>query len=543
MMEGETAMKLSSPRKVSSLVLLLALCNFSQALEPLKPPKRSSPSAEVARRVDDALNQARDSSPLPPLTDDVTFLRRVSLDLTGQPPTPAEVAAFRGDTEPERRAKLIDRLLHSDAHAVNWGRYWRDVLTYHTPASGNYLRWQSFDRWLTDQVRNNRPWGEVVAALVTATGINDETPPVNYLTSQFGNQIEIAATTSRVFLGVELQCAQCHDAKNEPWKREQFHEFVAFFGRAKLVQHKDVTGRGTPYAIEGRAVGQHFMPDKKDPKRLIPMTPRFLTGEALSPDAPDGERRAALARLLTSPKNPYFARAHVNRLWTTLMGWGFYPTLNDLGNDNPPRYAAVLDLLAAEWTATGYDMRWLLSTIVSTQAYQRQLQPRPDPDALTPVAVCPSRLRPEQIFDALVGALGFDENDRTIPAPAASSAPAVARHTGSRHMVYQAFKVNPSLPPDEVQGTIPQALLMMNSALVNTYVSAQGKTFLAEALAKGISDDDILKALYQRALSRSPRPQELDTCRRYLTRVGDRREALEDIFWTLINSTEFLTRR
>jgi hypothetical protein len=340
-----------------------------------------------------------------------------------------------------------------------------------------------------------------------------------------------------------LQCAQCHDAKNEPWKREQFHEFVAFFGRAKLVQHKDVTGRGTPYAIEGRETGQHFMEDKKDPKRLIPMAPRFLSGESLSPDAPDAERRAALARLLTSPRNPWFARAHVNRIWTALMGWGFYPHLSDLGNETPPRYAEALDLLAAEWVAAKHDMRWLFRTVVSTQAYQRQLQPRPESDSVNPVAVCPSRLRPEQVFEALVRALGFDEADKTIPAPAPSSAPAVARHTGLRNMVYQAFRVNPSLPQEEIQGTIPQALLMMNSVLVNTYVSAQGKTFLAEALAKKLPDDEIVTALYERALARRPRAEEREVCRRYLARVGDRREALEDIFWSLINSTEFLTRR
>jgi hypothetical protein len=519
------------------LALLLGLSGESaRALEPLSPPPKAAPAAEVARRIDAALLRggAKNTTPPAPAADE-TFLRRVSLDLTGKLPAAADRLY--------KRDELIDRLLASDAHAVNWGRYWRDVLTYHTPASGNYLRWQLFDRWLTDQVRRNRPWGEVVTALLTATGVNDESAPVNYFTCHFGNQVEVAATTSRVFLGVELQCAQCHDAKNEPWKREQFHQFVAFFGRAKLVQHKDVNNRGTPYAIEGRAEGQYCMTDKKDPKRLIPMTPRFLTGESVSPDAPDAERRAALARLLTSPTNPWFARAHVNRLWTALMGWGFYTALNEVGNQSPPRYREVLDLLSAEWAATGYDMRWLFKTIVSTEAYRRQLQPRPDSDSGTPVAVCPSRLRPEQIFESLVKALGFDENDKTIPAPAPSSAPAVSRHTGLRHMVYQAFKVNPSLPQDEVQGTIPQALLMMNSTLVERHVSAKGKTFLAEALAKKMSDDDILVALYERTLARRPRPEEMDTCRRYLRRVADRREAFEDIFWSLVNSTEFLTKR
>src|SRR5207248_2613344 len=231
--------------------------------------------------------------------------------------------------------------------------YWRDAVTYHTPASGNYLRWKLFDDWWTDQLRRNRPWNEVVTSLVTASGVNDETAPVNYLTALYGNPSEIAATTSRVFLGVQIQCAECHNAKTETWKREQFHEFAAFFGRAKLIQHKDVDGRGTPYAIESRADSQYQMSDKKSPDRLISMQPRFLTGESVSPDATDEERRQVLARLVTGPTNPWFAKCYVNRVWTALMGWGFYPTVTDLGSDLEPRHKGVLELLEKAWVASG----------------------------------------------------------------------------------------------------------------------------------------------------------------------------------------------
>ena len=140
-------------------------------------------------------------------------------------------------------------------------------------------------------------------------------------------------------------------------------------------------------------------------------------------------------------------------------------------------------------------------------------------------------------------ALGFDENDKTIPAPAPSSAPAVQRHSGLRNMVYQAFKENPSTPMTEVQGTIPQALLMMNSALVAAYTSAQGKTLLAELLAKGHTDEQIVAALYERVLARQPTAQEKTTCQRFLGKVGNRQEGLEDILWTLVNSTEFLLKK
>jgi hypothetical protein len=479
---------------------------------------------------------------LPPLADDETFLRRVSLDLAGKLPAPALARAWAANATPDKRARLVEQLLASEAHAVNWGRYWRDTLTYHTPASGNYLHWNLFDPWWVEQVRRNRPWDQIVTTLVTATGINDECAPVNYLTALYGNQVEIAATTSRVFLGVQIQCAECHHAKTEPWKREQFHAFAAFFGRARLVQHKDVTGRGTPYAIEGREDGQYLMTDKRDPTHLIAMQPRFLTGESVPLEASDAQRRAALARFLTRPQNPWFARCYVNRIWSALMGWGFYPSVSDLGSATPPRYPEVLRLLEKDFVAGGYDMRRLFRILTRTRAYQRRLQPPAGRSQPSPT-VCPVRLRPEQVFEELVHALGFDEKDRSIPAPAPSSAPALQRHTGLRHMVYHAFKVNPSTPHREVRGTIPQALLLMNSTLVHAYTSAHGKTVLARLLAEGRSDEQIVAELYQRVLARKPTPTEQAVCRRYLVRVGNRREALEDVLWSLVNSTEFLLRR
>src|SRR5262245_19910711 len=279
------------PWSLVALPLLLAAPR-AHAADP-RPARPSS--AETAVKLDAALVRGLDPGARPPAAaDDLTFLRRVSLDLTGRLPEPDALRRFVADPNPDKRAKVVEELLKSDAYAANWGRYWRDAVTYHTPASANYLRWKLFDDWWTDQLRRNRPWDQVVTALVTASGINDETAPVNYLTAPYGNPAEIAATTSRVFLGVQLQCAECHNAKTEPWEREQFHQFAAFFGRAKLVQHKDVEGRGTPYAIEPSTSGQYGMTDKKHPDRLISMQPKFLTGESVSLDASDQERRQAL---------------------------------------------------------------------------------------------------------------------------------------------------------------------------------------------------------------------------------------------------------
>lgn len=496
---------------------------------------RPSPS-QTSARIDAAFQR-----PLPAPVEDETFLRRVCLDLTGQVPRLDEMHRWNADTAADKRRRLVDRLLHSEAYAVNWGRYWRDVVTYHTPSSSNYLRWKLFDAWWIDQLRRNRPWDRIVTALLTSSGINDETAPVNYLTALYGNPVEIAATTSRVFLGVQIQCAQCHNAKTESWKREQFHEFAAFFGRARLVQHKDVDGRGTPYAIESRADGQYSMTDKKEPGRLLAMQPRFLTGESVGIDTPDEERRQALARFITSPTNPWFARCYVNRMWSCLLGWGFYPTVADLGGHAKPHYPEVLDILTTDWIASGYDVRWLFEVITGTRAYQGRMQAPGSAPSLA--AACPIRLRPEQVFESMRKALAFDENDKTIPAPAPSSSPAAQRHTGLRNMVYQMFKFDPSLPQSEVQCTIPQALVMMNSALVHFTTSARGKTVLAELLAAKKSDDEIITALYERVLARKPTAAEKAICLRHVLKVEKREEALEDVLWSLVNSTEFLLKK
>src|SRR5262249_5893806 len=152
-------------------------------------------------------------------------------------------------------------------------------------------------------------------------------------------------------------------------------------------------------------------------------------------------------------------------------------------------------------------------------------------------AVCPTPLRPEQVFENLQQVLSFAEDDKSIPAPAPTSAPAVQRHTGLRNMVYQAFRENPSLPFSEVRRTIPQALLMMNSQMVSRQTAAEGKTVLAELLGKKRTNDQIIDALYERTLARKPTGEELSICTRYLAKVGKKTEALEDIFWALVNST------
>ena len=318
---------------------------------------------------------------------------------------------------------------------------------------------------------------------------------------------------------------------------------------------------------------RYTMPDLADPAKSIPMKPRFLFASEGSPKVPDGLAPAQLRELaasyITGQDGPWFARAYVNRIWTVLMGEGFYELVDDIGPERSVKGEEILFPLADQWRAGGYDVRWLFRTILNTQAYQRRARSSSSPAGLAQMAaVCPSRLRADQIFEALAVALDLPrEGD---PAPAAAPKTVVQASAGGpksgkkaaeaaglagavdrkgrapanlRQPFDKLFGVDPSTLPDEVLGTIPQALFLMNGPIVHARTSARPDAPLGRILARSSSDREALDALYLRVLSRKPNAKELEVVGGYLARSADRAEAFEDVYWSLINSTEFLSRR
>ena len=221
------------------------------------------------------------------------------------------------------------------------------------------------------------------------------------------------------------------------------------------------------------------------------------------------------------------------------MGQGFTDPVDDMGPNRPTALGDVLELLSDAFQASDYDVRWLLGAIAATDTYQRQDRPRAwDPEAPRFAAVCPTRFRADQLFDALSQVLGLDES---VLGP--------ARREGNRRLgnvrtqFAQLFGYDPSMPAADVTGTIPQALFLMNSPVLNARVRAHEGTPLARLLRETSEDEAVVTRLYLQTIAREPSPQEVKTCLDYLAEVGDRSEAFEDILWTLLNSTEFLTRR
>ncbi|HVW01038.1 MAG TPA: DUF1553 domain-containing protein, partial [Planctomycetaceae bacterium] len=438
--------------------------------------------------------------------------------------------------------------------------------------------------------------------------------------AQGANAEDIAAETSRVFLGIQLQCANCHDHPTDKWTRREFHELAAYFPRMRIQQKQEPRtfeivsvnaapggGRGGPGELfrnperlfeqvdrnkdgkierdefpgdpgkqffdrivqradtdkDGaislaemkalppppmgprRGSTEHFMPDLEHPNEQgTRMEPVFFVDHSTpGQGVADVDRRKALATVMTAPSNPWFAKAFINRVWAELLGQGFYMPVDDLGPERSCTHPEVLDLLAKEFTARNYDIRWLFRTIANTEAYQRSL--RPQKASETPAAFASAsttRLRADQLFDALRQTLGYQD----VPGgrrPMGVGGGGRFGGFGRRAQFLRLFGFDPSTPFDEVTGTVPQALFLMNSRALHDLIRGRGQTPLARILNDNANDDDAISELYLLMLSREPSARESEIAQSYIKEVADRQEAFEDLQWSLLNSTEFLNKR
>jgi hypothetical protein len=503
------------------------------------------------------------NSPAPPACDDATFLRRASLDLVGRQPSPAEIEAFLADPAPAKREALVDRLLADPAWATNWARYFRDVILYRRSDDRAIRMAPVVEDFFAAHLRKDAAWDEIARDVITATGVPSENGGTAIVIAQMGETADIAAEISRVFTGVQIQCAQCHDHFTDRWKRNQFHEFAAFFPRIEIrrspgdgldrfevvsFDRKPRKGRGKAANNPRRGDLEHEMPHIDDPSLPgMVMQPRFfIGGEGVPLGTPDGERRRTAARLITSDDNPWFARAIVNRVWTELVGDGFYDGIDDLGPDREPRSPDLLEELCRGFVASDHDLRSLFRTVMASPAYQAEAQSRADASRQLGGASCPQRLRADQIFTQVLAALGVDEQQAAARAGGKQAGKAGGKRQvgGPRVLFNQTFGYDPGLPRDEIVGSIPQALLLMNSQPLARALDGQRRfTLLGRLLEKTPDDRELADEIHLRTLARHATPEELAVCVEHVGRSGDRAEAFEDIFWALVNSAEFIHRK
>jgi hypothetical protein len=488
--------------------------------------------------------------------DDETFLRRASLDLVGKPPRLEEVLSFTLDPDANKREKLVDRLLADSKYGENWARYWRDVVMYRRTEERALISAQALADYLTSEFNKNTPWDKLATSFITALGDVAEEGHTGLIMAQAGQPEETVAEISRIFMGIQIQCAQCHDHPTDRWKREQFHELAAFFprvavrpGRPGDIRTFAVVADDGPARNFGnnnqrfRGSPEHYMPDLQKPgEKGKLMTPVFFaTGQSLKTGTRDSDRRGQLAEWLTSSKNEWFAKAFVNRIWAELAGEGFYDPVDDMGPDRECSAPQTLDYLAASFVSSGHDVKQLYRTIMATDTYQRQSQSRRTPDGTPFLANCPQRLRGDQLFNQLMSVLGISEGGGGAMARGPMAFRGAQR--GPRGLFNAAFGYDPSAHREEVAGSIPQALLMMNSPLVNQAIGVRGSSGLGRILADIKDNEAVVSELYLKTLSREPTAKEVQTCLAHVKQVSDRNEAFEDILWSLVNSTEFLHRK
>ncbi len=555
--------------------------------------------------------------------NDADFLRRVSLDITGQLPSPRDVTIFALDPDANKRAVLIDQLLRSPEYGKNWARYWRDVI--YMPATENRARLAQgdFEKWMAAELGSGRGWDRIVTAMLTATGDIQEHPETALLIAQGAQAPEIAAEACRIFLGIQIQCANCHDHPSDIWKRDQFHELAAYFpriaarqmqmplsfeiasvntdrGRGDFMREnperfvsmndRNNDGKLTKEEMRGRAMmapgggipaqlldrifelgdsnkdgvltaaelkalpmpdqmrrgsTEHYMPDLNDPasKGKLVEPKFFVDGSSPGHGLSDEDRRTAVAKSFTSPGNPWFARAIVNRMWSEFLGEGFYMPVDDMGPTRTARFPEAIDALAAGFVSNHHDIRWLMRTIANSQTYQRKVAPKSvAEDALPFAAVTPTRLRADLVFNSLFQVLGIDEESAGGGRGMMMAGPR-AYQRGPRFQFDVLFGVDPSVPKDDITGNVPQSLFLMNSNLLRSALSASNNTRLDKILRENPEDRDALSEVYLLVLSREPSKPEVEICQGYIKDVGQRGEAYEDLLWSLLNSSEFLSKR
>ena len=427
--------------------------------------------------------------------------------------------------------------------------------------------------YLTDELNDGTSWDTLARDFIIATGdVREEGHTAIYM-AQGGKPEETAAEIARIFLGVQIQCAQCHDHPTDEWTREQFHELTAFLPRVALRPIADTKPRS--FTVAGRdqfprrrrasnnrriGTAEHRMPDLDDPTAPgTLMTPKFfLTGQSVAHGTADAERRGTLARWITD--NPWFARAQVNRVWLELVGWGFYEPVDDLGPDRDCTAPAVLDYLADQYVAAGFDTRWLINVIALTDIYQRASAAGASSTAAVLPVDQPHRLHADQLYSAMAGALELadaatarrrrpiaqNSSADVSDAPKMDAPDMMAprdRRRGARRQFNQVFGYDPSAPRDEVTSSIPQALMLMNAPQIQRQINGRSpRTMLGRLLRKTDDPRVVTEHLYLRVLARKPRPPELTQCLSYVRGHRDRTEAFEDILWALTNSAEFLYR-
>ena len=532
-------------------VAALAAPPAARAAE-VAPAPKADPADTIAAIIDRHLTadwEARGTRPAA-RTDDAEFARRAYLDLIGRAPRAPETREFIDDANPNKRAALVDRLLTLPGHAGHFAAVTRAAWLPQTTTNFQLANaGVQFENWLRIRYRENTPADEVVRRILTVpftvntqnpmfrfvqpTGNDpDTTNLVGFYQANEARPENLGSAVSRLFVGVRLECAQCHDHPFARYTREQFWEFAAFFAETSPLPATAPSFVG-PLPPQGN---KNRITIANTQKQVVA---KFFDGT--SPEWTDARTpRQELADWLTRPENPYFAQNAVNRMWAHFFGIGILDPVDEPGDNNPPSHPALLEELGRAFVAARFDNRALVRGITRSRAYQlssKTTHPsQSDPRRFARMSL--KGLTPAQLFDSMVAATGHREPGFMRQNQFNFN----AQPNNPRSAFLNRFASNEKAT--EANTTILQALMLMNGQFVTDVTSIEkGEVLGAIAEMPGWDSRQRVTALFLNAFARNPSPEELEKFASYVDRggtSGDPKKALADVFWVLLNSPEFL---
>lgn len=469
--------------------------------------------------------------PSPP-AGDAEFIRRAFLDTIGALPTADEARQFLADPSPDKRDRLIEALLARPEFVDYWSYRWSDLLLVSSEKLTGPAMW-SFHNWIRNHVAANTPWDVFAREIVTATGSTLENGAANYYVLH-DEPLDLAETTSVAFLGMSINCARCHNHPMEKWTNSQYYGMANLFSR---VRTKLAPGEGNRIVFSA-SDGDLIQPLTGKPQPPCPLdgTPADL--------ADPNDRRLALADWLTAPENPYFSRAIVNRVWANFMGVGLVEAVDDLRLTNPASNGKLHLALAKYLAENRFDLKSLMRLILQSATYQRSSQPLAEnaADRRFYSRYYPKRLMAEalldafsQVADAPTAFPGYPANWRALQLPDSNVSSYFLKTFGrpDRAITCECER--------GVEPSMVQVLHISNGDTINAKLAAQGNR-IDKQLAAGLTNEQIVDELYLAAFARPASEQEKTELAAQLQDVGDaeRRAAIEDLYWSVLSSKEFL---
>lgn len=484
-----------------------------------------------------------------PRCDDQSFLRRATLDTLGRLPTAAENATYLANPEATRRDQLIEALLADPSFVDYWTYRWSDLLLI----NGTRLRPEAvkaYYKWIRKQVEDNLPWDDFVAQVVTASGTSFENGATNFYALHQSPE-DMTENVSQAFLGLSIGCARCHNHPLEKWTNDQYYSMANMFARVRTKGWG-----GEPRSGDGlRTLFVAAEGELMQPKKGRPQPPAPLDGQPMEFSDPT-DRRAVLAAWLTDPQNPYFARAIANRVWANFFGRGLVEAVDDLRLSNPASNEALLGAAAQHLVEQQFDLKKLMRTILQSETYQRSSQPLPEnrDDSKYLSRYLPRRLMAEVLLDSIDQVLGTSTSFKEIAFPGADRQAIDFYPEGTKAIqlydtaiastFLKAFgRHNREITCDcerSDQPSMVQVLHLSNGDTLNPKLAKVGN-WIEQGMQQGWDNATLIDQIFQVALLRKPTESERQRMLAVAAEYpeAERRQALEDVVWSVLTSTEF----